>query len=442
MRLLIIDPTGAALDLAFRCQEEGNEVRLFVKDTEKTKHIGLNLVTVVRDFRPWLHWCDLLVYADNVLYLRELDTWRAANPKKPVVGASQQAAEWELDREVGMEVLRKHGIEVPPYKIFNSYDKAIAYVKKENRRFVSKPSGDADKSLSYVAKSPADLVYMLARWKKAGKLKGEFVLQEFVDGCEMAVGGWFGPNGWLTGWCENFEHKKLMNDDLGVSTGEQGTVLRYVKTSKLASKVLEPLTESLHRLGYVGYIDVNCIIDEKGAVWPLEFTMRFGWPTFNIQLALDSGDPGQWLMSLAKGEDPKTFSLNRLALGIVMSIPDYPYSHITRKEVCGVPIYGLTPSLWPHVHLCEAMRGLAPVQMSDRVVDLPSVLTAGDYVLVMTATGETVKETKDRVLRRLKRLIVPNSPMYRTDIGERLRRQLPTCQKHGYATEMVYSTPA
>src|SRR6202000_537986 len=105
-----------------------------------------------------------------------------------IFGPSKEAADWELDREIGQEVFRKHGIKVPPYKIFSNYDKAIEYVKKEDRRFVSKPSGDADKALSYVAKSPEDLVYMLTRWKANNKLKGEFILQEFIPGIEMAVG--------------------------------------------------------------------------------------------------------------------------------------------------------------------------------------------------------------------------------------------------------------
>ena len=34
--------------------------------------------------------------------------------------------------------------------------------------------------------------------------------------------------------------------------------------------------------GYVGYIDVNCIVNANG-IYPLEFTARFGYPTISIQ---------------------------------------------------------------------------------------------------------------------------------------------------------------
>lgn len=437
MKLLIIDPQGAGLDIAIRAQRDGHRVKHFIRQTEKTKAIGRGFVELVDDFRPWLRWADLVFNTDNTRYLRELDAARAEGGL--VVGASQESALWELDRELGMKVLKKHGVACPPYRLFNDYDDAIRYVKKENRRFVSKPSGDADKALSYVAKTPADLVYMLERWKKTAKLKSPFLLQEFVGGIEMAVGGWFGPGGFNIGWCENFEFKKLMDGDLGVNTGEQGTVIRYVRRSKLAERVLKPLEEALERISYVGYIDVNCILDEKGTPWPLEFTMRPGWPTFNIQQALHTGDSVEWLYDLAQGKDARIVAMDRPALGVVLSVPDYPYSHLTRKEVVGTPIYGITEGMWPNLHPCEMMMGEAPCDVGGQILTVPLPVTAGDYVLVVSAVGDTVLNAKEKAYRRLKRLSVPNSPMYRTDIGDRLGKQLPKLQAMGYAMGLKFS---
>ena len=438
MKLLIIDPQGAGLDLAVRAQRDGHKVKMFVRNTEKTKHIGQGMVDLIDDYKPWLVWADLIFNTDNTYYLRDLDMIRAFGV--PVVGASREAAEWELDRDVGQKVLQKHGVDVPPCKEFNDYDQAIAYVKKHGKRFVSKPSGDADKSLSYVAKTPADMVYMLERWKKIGKLKSPFILQDFIAGTEMAVGGWFGPGGFNAGWCENFEFKKLMDGDMGVATGEQGTVLRYTPRSKLARLVLEPLTDTLAAMNYCGYIDVNCIIDDSGQPWPLEFTMRPGWPTFNIQQELHTGDCVEWLYDLSQGKDARNILMDTIALGVVLSVPDYPYSHLTRKEVIGSPIYGLTPQLEKHVHFCEVMSGKAPVDRGGEIVEESLPVTAGDYVLVMTATGSDVYSAKTTAYRRLKRLTLPNSPMWRTDIGDRLSKQLPKIQAKGFATGMAFST--
>ena len=441
MRLLISDPTGNGLDFALRAQRAGHEVRLAIRQTEKTRYIGRGLVQVVDAYEPWMRWADLVFMCDNTKYTYDLDkNWRPRGAK--IVGATVETAKWEIDRTHGMGIFKKAGISLPPYKEFSDYDKAIAYVKKEDKRYVSKPCGEVeDKALSYCAKSPSDMVYMLQRWKKLGKHKQPFILQEFIPGIEMAVGGWFGPHGFNAGWCENFEFKKLMNDDMGVATGEQGTVLRYCRKSSLAKQVLAPLADQLLRAGYVGYVDVNCIIADDGTPWPLEFTMRPGWPTFNIQQALHKGDPVEWLLDLWNGKDAKTFDLENVAAGVVVSMPDYPYSHATRKEVVGIPIYGLDPEAWSHVHPCEMMMGSAPMEQPP-YADLPMMVTAGDYVLVMSATGQDVQSATKAAYRRLDKLSLPNSPMWRTDIGRRLRRQLPELHRMGYATSLEFSTIA
>ena len=443
MRLLIVDPEGSVgLDLAIRAQKYGHEVKLAIKPNERKKLIGKGFVDVVPHPADWLRWSNLVVATDNSIYLQDLDRHRAAGGK--VIAASKEVAEWEIDRQLGQSIMKKHGIPVIPSKEFTNYDAAIGHVKRTMGRFVSKPTGgfEANKSLSYVSSGPADMVFMLERWKKLDKLKTAFVLQDHVKGVEMGVAGWFGPGGWNEGFEENFEFKKLMNDDLGPATGEQGTILRYVRNSKLARKVLLPLTPILEKMGYVGDIDVNCIIDEKGNPWPLEFTTRLGWPAFNLQIALCQGDPVQWLMDLATGTDSRSFLLDKVACGVVMSIPDYPYSKATGKETSGIPIYGLKGNLWEHVHPCEMALQEAPITVDGKIVNLPQPVTAGDYVLVMTAVADTVKDAALTCYRRLERLTVPNSPMYRTDIGKKLAKQLPKIQKHGYATNLMYSREA
>ena len=439
MKLLILDPPAHGLDIAIRAQAAGHQVKMAIKDSKDTANIGKGFVERVPDHRPWMRWADLVLCTDNALYMQDIDRYRAEGGL--AIGPSVETAQWEFDREKGQKLLEKHGIEIAEAKTFNDYDQAIAFVKKQMRRYVCKPTGgvEADKALSYCSSGPDDMVFMLERWKKLNKLKNPFILQEFIPGIEMGIAGWFGPGGWNEGWEENWEFKKLMNDDMGCATGEQGTILRYVKTSKLARKMLEPLTETLEKHNYVGDIDVNCIIDEKGQAWPLEFTTRLGWPAFNLQTALIKGDPVEWLLELATGTDARPFSLNEICAGVVLSIPDYPYSHLTKKEVTGIPIYGIDEKLWEDLHPCEMMLGeKVPVEEDGRVRYMPIPVTAGDYVLVMTSLAWSVKEATSAAYRRLKKLTVPNSPMYRTDIGKRLKKQLPILQSLGYATGMKY----
>lgn len=443
MKVLLLDYYGSdgMLDYALRCHDAGHQVRWFFKRDGRNDSIGKGLLpkeSLVNDWRSWMRWADVVVLADNTKYLTEIDAWRKRE-NIPVVGATVEAARWELDRKIGQGVFKKAGIEVPAFREFSDYDAAIAYVKKEGRAFVSKPSYDeADKSLSYVGKTPADLVYMLQRWKKASKLKGRFILQEKVSGCEMAVGAWFGPHGFSEGWCENWEFKSLMAGDKGPNVGEMGTVVRYVRSSKLADMVLKPLEDALARLDYCGYVDVNCIIDEHGQPWPLEFTMRMGWPTFNIQQSLNKGDPAEWLAALSEGHDVKPWKLGLISTGVVMAIPQFPYGKTAVAEMVGIPIQGLTPQLQRHIHPCGVMAGVAPQDVDGKVVDLPCWMTAADYVLVASGTGATVRQARGKAYKVLDQIKLPASPFWRPDIGLRLKGQLPDIQKHGYARGLIF----
>ena len=432
MNVLIIDRAGdGMLDIALRAQDAGHKIRYFLRDYDaKTRPIGGGLLPLIENWRTSMRWADLILLSANDLYMAEMDGWRDRGPYR-IVGGGAESASWEIDRGKGMEVFKRAGIPVPPYRTFTSYDDAIAYVKRHDAAFAAKPSGSCDdKSLSYVAKGPEDMIWRLERWKAEKKRAGiEFMLQEKVEGIEFAVGGWWGPNGWLGAWEENFEFKKLMPGDLGPNTGETGTLMRFTKQSKLANRVLKPLERQLEEIGYVGCVDVNCIVDDRGTPWPLEFTMRFGWPAFNIQQELQDGDPVEWLADLCDGRDSWRPRLNECAAGVVMALPPFPHSHAQAPEVVGVPLYGLTEKIRPQVHPCDMMKGTK--------TELES---AGPYVLIATGSGATVREATSSAYRTLAKLSMPASPFWRNDIGMSLKKKLPTLQALGYAPGWQWAT--
>jgi len=446
MKVLVIDCEFVGMDFALRCQMAGHDVRYYQKPGKggKDRKDGDGVLTKIKEFddlrKKWIGWADLIFTCDNVSYVEMLEPYRKIG--YPVFGPGVEGAELEVNRETGQQAMKKYGIATIPYKTFHDYDSAIAYVKKRGVAMVSKPSGEADKALSYVANDAADLIYMLERWSKNPKYVTSakecgFIIQDKVKGTEMAVGGWYGPGGWSSHFCENFEYKKLHNGDLGVNTGEQGTLVRYTKKSKLAEKILLPVTPLLKRIGYVGYIDNNAIIDADGTPWPMEFTCRPGWPLFHNQVALHVGDPCEWMVDLLNGRDTLQVLDDQCSISVVVSIPDYPYSHFTAKEVEGIPVYNATDM--DHIHPQQMMMGEAPVQVGDKVIDMPNWLTSGDYVFVATGTGETITGARRSAYAAVKKVKIPNSPSYRTDIGVgRLVKQLPELQAMGYAKGFTF----
>ena len=440
MKLLIIDCGNGCIDLAVRAQAAGHAVRVFIrhhKDGSRNDS-GDGIIERVDSWEAHMDWADLIFVTDNNKYISMLERYQKMG--YPIIGCNVEGQSWEQNREKGAEVHERMKIDTIPMTKFSNYDEAISYVVKNPKRYVSKPIGDGEKSMSYVAKNAADMVYMLQYWKKKNSYKGEFVLQDFHAGIEMAVGGWFGIGGFSKYWLENWEFKKLMNDDLGVATGEQGTILRYTEQSKLADEVLRPLEGMLHGINYSGYIDINCIIDDSGKPWPLEFTTRPGWPLFQIQQALHKGDPIQWMVDLLNGKDTLEVSKD-VACGVVISIPDYPYSNITKKECSGYPLFGIeSKDIVSNIHLSEVMWGKAPCMVDDKVkMNVPMYVTAGDYVCTVSGTGPTVNKARKDCYNTIKEKIeIPNSIMYRTDIGKRLEEQLPMLHDMGYCKDLKY----
>lgn len=430
MRILIIDAMAASLDYTLRCEAQGHEVRVWLpKDKDGTRcTVGDGLVTKVDTWQGSMKWAELIFLTDNARYTRELERYRREG--YPIFGPNCEGTAWELERGTGQAVLEAHGIACIPSTVFSNYDQAIAYLGANPGRYVSKPTGDADKALSYVSKSPEDMLFMLEYWKRNLKAKVPFLFQEFTAGIEMAVGGWVGRDGFLGHFLENFEFKKLLPGEIGVNTGEMGTAMKYCTAdeSKLAREVLLPLEAALIRIGYTGYIDVAVIIDKKGNPWPLEFTTRPGWPLFQIQQILHS-DVACWMQDALCGIDSFKPS-KKVAVGVVVAIPDFPYCKLKRAEVSGFPVFGVTDANRYYLHPSELKLGT--------VSGKPLMVSAGQYMLTVSGMDYAVEDAIEAAYARVKSLVIPNSPIYRNDIGKRLEKQLPELQELGYAESWVW----
>lgn len=437
MKILLIDTFGNGLDWAHRCQVAGHDVRWYYAPVAENvsprvgEGFGLKKVT---QWKPWMDWADLIVMTGNSKLVEQFEPYQKKG--YPIFGPNVAATRLEQDREFGLNLLTKLGVKNVPFKMFTKLSDAETYIlANKDKVFVVKPSGDTgvDRAMSHVSKSQEDLLYTLADWEKKKILPKTFLLQEKIKGIEVGVGGWFGPGGWCSYWEENFEFKPVMPGDLGPNCDEQGTVMRYTKKSKLADTLLEPLTDYLHSINYVGNIDVNAIVDETGTPLPLEFTCRLGDPAFMLQQRIHKGDPAEWMLDLIEGRDTLKASM-KTAVCVVMSQPDYPYNTKPVKDAEGIPMFGLE-KVWDKVHPKELQVGEVTLGTKGK---WKGYLTAGTVPVVASALGNTIREAKENCEKTLKAIEMPNSPMWRNDIGVALAEELPALQKFGFCEGMKY----
>lgn len=439
MKLLIVnmDSVGEGMGLAVRAAKAGHQVKIwFSKENHPETGSGFKHIERVDSWLAECRWADLIVPTGNHDFGAKFDSLRKMG--MPIYGPSVKSAALEIKRAQGMKFFEDHGIEVPEYQQFPTLEAAEAHVRQTGERFVFKTLGDEDdKSLSYVGKSAADMIARLQRWQRL-KLnpKGPVMLQAFKPGIEIGVSRWMGSEGFIGPYNENFEFKKLLSGNAGPNCGEAGTVMKYVATSALGEQVLAPLEEALVKLGHLGDIDVNCIVEESGQVWPLEFTMRLGWPAANIMWGCHKEDPIEWMLDALHGIDSLD-TRNKIACGVVIAQPDYPYSTRTHEELADVPIYGVTAKNEGYLSPQAVKIQKMPDMQGEAVVERSIWCTTGDYICVVAGQGSTVKRATERAYTTLKELSIPDM-IYRDDIGKKLEEEIPKLQAHGFASEFTY----
>lgn len=449
-KVLIIDTEACGLAMALKFAREEWQVFYWLQPKPTNNPIigdGFKEITKINNWVSYATKVDLILTTGNdPKVLLKLDEFRGAG--LPVYAPSVASANLEIKRGDGMKFLESHGIAVPEYMTFKSLREAELYQWKNEERFVFKTLGsEEDKSLSYCGKSPADMVAWLQRKQKEGlTLKGPCMLQKFIPGVEFAVSQWMGSQGFIGKPCENFEFKPLMpgGRGKGPNTGEMGTVMKYVDNSKLATELLKPIEADLVKLDHRGDIDVNVIIDEKGKAWCLEFTARCGWPATNIMLRMHEGDPGQWMIDAINGKDTlkvQSAEDKQVALGVVLATPQFPYVMKPEKQNDGIPIYGVSNKDLDYVALQYVQLGKAPVMRGEtgkeHIKEANTFLTAGEYIAVVTGLGTDVVEAKKRAYKTVDGIDI-SGMLYRIDIGDACRSEIPKLQVHGYCTDIHY----
>ena len=425
-RFLFVSIDALISDIAWQVSRAGNDVRYCITN-ESERQIADGLVPKVDNWEDHVDWADVIVFDDVLGQGEKAAALRAAG--KFVVGGTAYTDRLEDDRTFGQQELKKHGVSIIPFEEFSDFDSAIEYVRANPAPYVIKPSGEAQniKRLLFVGQEDdgMDIVHVLESYKAVySDTVKVFQLQRRMRGVEVAVGAFFTGSDFMMPININFEHKPLFPGNIGPATGEMGTCMYWSGPNKLFSATLAKLKNRLAEEGYVGYIDVNCIVNGNG-IYPLEFTARFGYPTISIQSDGISMPIGDFLYGMASGELSRFKTRTGFQIGLRIVVPPFPYDD---------------PKTFSANSKGRVIIFRKPMREGIHIEDVCEVngewLITGHsgVVLIVTGMGLSVKQAQAQAYQRVKNILIPNM-YYRTDIGDRWYEDHDRLHAWGYLRE-------
>ena len=425
-KFLFVSYDGFIGDIAWILTKEGHQVKYFIESMD-ARDIADGFVEKSEDWQADVEWADVIVF-DDVLGQGQ-EAKRLRDKGKHVIGGTPYTDMLEDDRSFGQEELKKLGINIIPYKTFNSFEDGIKYVEQNPGRYVIKPSGEAQnlKGLLFVGEEEdgKDVVQVLDDYRQAWAHKiPAFQLQKRVVGVEIAVGAFFNGKEFMNPINVNFEHKKLFPGNLGPSTGEMGTSMFWSEPNRIFNQTLKKMESKLAEERYVGYIDLNCIVNSNG-IYPLEFTARFGYPTIFIQQEGITVPMGEFFYGMASGTLKNFKTKSGFQVGVRIVVPPFPFSDPETFNV---------KSKDSVIHFRKPTDGVHIEDVKLRNGEWVIAGTSG-VVLVVVGTGYTMKQAQQQVYARIKGIIIPHM-YYRTDIGDRWFEDADRLHNWGYLRGM------
>lgn len=418
MRFLGIGHSSDLGDMYMRLRAEGHEVRVYSRDLAE-HGVFVGLLDYVESWEKELSWIrdagpEGVIVFETAEHGALQDQLRREGFQ--VIGGSELGDRLENDRAFGQQALASVGLSTVPTYAFDDFDRGIAFVEARPGRYVFKLDGsDTSSWRNYVGRSAdgSDVVALLRgqrqRLASVGIHSASFVLMEHVTGVETGLGAYFNGREFLEPVCLDWEHKRFFPGDLGELTGEMGTLLTYRNADRLFAATLSKLAPLLREGGYVGYINLNTIVNEHG-IWPLELTCRFGYPGFAILSALHNESWATLFARMLRRDSLHFDTAPGFAVGVVLTVPPFPYRYGYAEISRGLPIAfdkSLTERERARLHFAE-------VALDAR----GELITSGvqGYLMIATGTGHSVQAAQSNAYELAERVYVPNV-RYRTDIG-------------------------
>lgn len=349
-----------------------------------------------------------VVAPDDPLVLGAVDALTSAGI--PCFGPDKKAAIIEGSKVFSKNLMKKYGIPTAEYEVFDSAEKALAYLDSAPIPTVIKADGLALGKGVIIAETREEAkaaVHSIMEEKQFGESGAKIVIEEFLTGPEVSVLS-FTDGKTLVPMVSSMDHKRALDGDNGLNTGGMGTIApNPYYTADIAGECMEkifmPTVNAMNKEGrtFKGCLYFGLMLTEKGPK-VIEYNCRFGDPETQVVLPLLESNLFTVMRAVTDGTLDKTevkFK-NGSAACVVMASSGYPQKYESGFEI------NIADSVRDNVYVAGAKA------------EDGKLLTAGGRVLGVTAVADTLDGAIKSAYDKVKSVKFDNA-FYRSDIGAR-----------------------
>ena len=336
------------------------------------------------------------------------------NKKKVrVFGPDKFSAQLEGSKAFMKNLCKKNNIPTANFGVFNNFNKASSFIKKNGAPIVVKADGlAAGKGVSIcnsIEKALKDTKEILE-----GKFKSsnQVVLEEFLEGEELSYFVIVDKNSYhFFGSAQ--DHKRVGEGDVGPNTGGMGAyspapLLTSKLENKIKKKIIEPTLKAMKNLGYPykGFLYAGLMI-KKEEPYLIEYNIRMGDPECQVLMMRLKTDLIEIIDSATKNnlDDLKIEWSNNNCITIVLCAKGYPSNYIKNSEIKNL----LSISTDNNNQIFHA----GTYEKNNKIYSI------GGRVLNVTSSSESLNEARDKSLENIGKINWVDG-FFRKDIGWRV----------------------
>ena len=365
-------------------------------------------INAIKDFAKKNNIDYAIVTPDDPLVAGLVDALEEI--KIPCFGPNKNAAIIEGSKVFAKNLMKKYKIPTAEYETFESYDKAIEYLKTAPMPTVIKADGLALGKGVIIAETKEkafDTVKNIMKDKAFGKSGDRIVIEEFLEGVEVSILS-FTDGKTVIPMISSMDHKRIGDKDTGLNTGGMGTIAPnpyYTKeiAKECFDKIFIPTISAMNKEGrtFKGCLYFGLMITKDGAK-VIEYNCRFGDPETQVILPLLKSDLLDIMIATTNGnlDKVKVEFENKSAACIIMASEGYPLEYKKGFDI------NIPKDIIERVYFAGVKK------------ENEKLLTNGGRVLGITNIADTLDKAIKLSYEDAKQISFEGA-YYRKDIGEK-----------------------